>query len=1565
MKAIEIWRHASNRLVERSVFAFICCCFVSAILDLNTVGAAESAFLLSSDTQGQLRPCESCPDGVGDISRRALVIAKSRQNNSSLVLVDVGNALIGPDSFASGGKALVTSYNAMGYDVLNVSHRDFRLGEAQTLTALADSKFAVLSANLLNNTSGQLLFKPYVVKASGGQRVGIVGVTEVPASIANLPHIKQQMAGVKVRPPLEALGEWLPKAKKESDLVVLLYYGTAGGLKEVRDKFGVELAVILVGGLRPEELPTGGKPPLVGAGEHGQTMALAKLKNGNADVKQIPIDASVPPDPEMQKLVAPYLKSPLDGLLAAASTNAPPPRSSQSASALPAPPQTGQPQRVRASAKNNAAEVKITELSLVEQIGNVSASLGEKLLVLKTEWENIIPLKVIRQRPTPTKYQIPKLSDHLYVVVNGQNLARIHAKAGQINSHLPATLTLEELGSKLAGEVVFDLPVAAVESLELRFYDFAFGNFTVPLVAPAKPAEPARALAPLQKNPVVEAGVFGLKRIKEHAGRKAAEGKTLAVVDLRARSMITMDAAASAYDSSAKPGARTRVGTVADWKESRKYAHLVADGEYGYPALDQSSLAPEPRFLPDLMTGGQLVFEVPEKVQSLELRCDFPNTNAEDEQAKKPAGLTFALEGTRPRVPQRPAILSMDDEMFKVAVTAQSTAAEFAGQKAAADRQFLVLDVTVANSAKGGDFFQTKAQLKYATETGESVAMDQASARSEHPGTDIVWVPGGERRSFQVVYQVPQKDRRPRLLFTGATSAQTLNLTPLAAAVATAPPRTAETGRTDAAQTEPERRAEPVQPAPEARTPPVPSPQPVPSPAPKPQQVAEAVKNPPPAANEPGPTSKPAAITTRVPKGLAGVGLTPEQVNAAIDKGADALWGLVKKDINIRNNTILLKGEDLLACLALVHANAHQRMPDFNATLRRSLADLPVRYHSYEDGLVCMLVDSYADPAFLPKLSQSARYLLEAQGSEGTWTYKSVTKGLEAALTQPQPRGRALIVTGGISLDEPSSGEPLVRRLPPDKGNDGDNSCSQYALLGLHSASRAGLKAPPDTWKAALAVHRARQCDDGGFAYELKQRSYGSMTCAGICALALCRHELGETNAADDPGIKRALAWLDKNFSVKENPVEGDWLYYYLYSLERVGRILETEFIGDHEWYPLGARQLVDAQQPDGTWKGRTGRERDPQLATSFALLFLTRATPTLHQELKRGGRGKLQTAFTLPVSRLYVILDGSGSMLDERDGQQKFAIACNAVTEAVKELPDGSEVALRVYGHRKRAIDPGADEDTQLLIPMGKMDREKFLMTLKGLRARGKTPLTRSITEAAKDLQAIAADKPVTAVLLTDGGEDTQARPDPVRAARELGKLPNVRFCVVGFDVAGREDWGRQLRGIAEQGHGVYIPAAESQALRREMRSAILGEPEQFVVVDKANTQAGSGRFGQGLELPEGRYTLRTTFAGQEFAQQFWVNTERTTSVIFDASQVAAAPASAGGATPVPATAPAPPTPPPAAPAATPAVQPTPAAATPAVSPEQKPAKKFCTSCGAPLQVGAKFCSGCGVKLD
>jgi 2',3'-cyclic-nucleotide 2'-phosphodiesterase (5'-nucleotidase family) len=268
--------------------------------------------LFSADSEGHVGPCVECPHhpGLGGLTRRATVLANLRNENPEMLLLDAGNFLIGSESLASRGKALVAAYNALGYDAVNLCHRDFWFGKTETLALLKETKFTALSANLLDAETSELLAKPYVVKKVGGQRIGVIGVAEAPAGMDFLPHLKEQLAGIRIQPPVEALAKWLPKAKAKSDHVILLYYGSASGLRPIREKFAGDLTAILVAGVRPEQLPPDAKPPLVATSNHGRHLARVRFdaKDGKSklEVEQVAVEPTVKPNAEMEKVLAEY-----------------------------------------------------------------------------------------------------------------------------------------------------------------------------------------------------------------------------------------------------------------------------------------------------------------------------------------------------------------------------------------------------------------------------------------------------------------------------------------------------------------------------------------------------------------------------------------------------------------------------------------------------------------------------------------------------------------------------------------------------------------------------------------------------------------------------------------------------------------------------------------------------------------------------------------------------------------------------------------------------------------------------------------------------------------------------------------------------------------------------------------------------------------------------------------------------------------------------------------------------------------------------------------------------------
>ena len=131
---------------------------------------------------------------------------------------------------------------------------------------------------------------------------------------------------------------------------------------------------------------------------------------------------------------------------------------------------------------------------------------------------------------------------------------------------------------------------------------------------------------------------------------------------------------------------------------------------------------------------------------------------------------------------------------------------------------------------------------------------------------------------------------------------------------------------------------------------------------------------------------------------------------------------------------------------------------------------------------------------------------LAAGDHEGIWTY-TVPRG-ESESEVSQTRSRR------------GEGRKSARRPRLNPGQ-GDNSNTQFALLGLWAAGRHGYDS--DHALASIDEHfRSTQLDDGRWGYRLGMSGTESMSCAGLMGLAIAasRSSLAERRP---PGLEERL----------------------------------------------------------------------------------------------------------------------------------------------------------------------------------------------------------------------------------------------------------------------------------------------------------------------------------------------------------------------------------------------------------------------------------------------------------
>lgn len=334
------------------------------------------------------------------------------------------------------------------------------------------------------------------------------------------------------------------------------------------------------------------------------------------------------------------------------------------------------------------------------------------------------------------------------------------------------------------------------------------------------------------------------------------------------------------------------------------------------------------------------------------------------------------------------------------------------------------------------------------------------------------------------------------------------------------------------------------------------------------------------------------------------------QIKKAIADAADYLRKSVSQDGN--------SGQATLAAYAMIKAGDD---PEKDGTVQRILTQVRKRANSgnygpasdgiYGAGVDLMLLEAAGGKKYRKEMEAVVAYLVKHQHSSGGWDYVGAFAG-------------------------------------------GDTSQCQYAMLGLWSAERAGIKVDRAVWDRGAQWFVQVQSADGGFGYHPKKNTQEdketthSMTAAGICSLLIARLHLYPNDAqpgqnapakkkttkfgvleevdldtVEKPdgtkivkpedykptvasgallgGASRANGWLARRFTISGTR----WIAYYLYTLERAAALMNAKQIGGHDWYREGATYFVRSQAKDGSWDSVSGKIP----ATAFGILFLTRAT--------------------------------------------------------------------------------------------------------------------------------------------------------------------------------------------------------------------------------------------------------------------------------------------------------------------------------------------------------------------
>jgi hypothetical protein len=108
------------------------------------------------------------------------------------------------------------------------------------------------------------------------------------------------------------------------------------------------------------------------------------------------------------------------------------------------------------------------------------------------------------------------------------------------------------------------------------------------------------------------------------------------------------------------------------------------------------------------------------------------------------------------------------------------------------------------------------------------------------------------------------------------------------------------------------------------------------------------------------------------------------------------------------------------------------------------------------------------------------------------------------------------------------------------------------------------------------------------------------------------------------------------------------------------------------------------------------------------------------------------------PARNLEIILDLSGSMKLPLGKSTRIGTARQVLRTVLAQVPDDFNVGLRLYGHRYGSRQKETCTDTELVLPIQKLDRARLLAIVDRTQPRGETPLVYSVLQTPADLKPL-----------------------------------------------------------------------------------------------------------------------------------------------------------------------------------------------------------------------------------
>ncbi|HEY0004816.1 MAG TPA: bifunctional UDP-sugar hydrolase/5'-nucleotidase [Pyrinomonadaceae bacterium] len=335
---------------KKSIYLVLPACLLLALaLLIVTISSkatapmrAQVTILATTDLHGNIFPLDyytNKPDSRG-LAKAATIIKAARKENPNLLLLDSGDVIQGTPLIYYHNKKnnappdpMMLVMSALKYDAMAVGNHEYNFGLKVLEKARGEAQFPWLSANTYKKGTDETAYPPYIVKETGGVRIGVLGLTT--PGVPNWDN-PENYAGLEFRETVSEAKKWvaaLRNAERVDLVVIIMHMGLEEDLRtgevnpgQVQNEnaaiaiaeqvAGVDL--ILMGHTHREVSSLYINGVLLSQADKWARRVVradiylekesegGRWKVAAKSARTIPVDDAVKPDEEILKLAAPY-----------------------------------------------------------------------------------------------------------------------------------------------------------------------------------------------------------------------------------------------------------------------------------------------------------------------------------------------------------------------------------------------------------------------------------------------------------------------------------------------------------------------------------------------------------------------------------------------------------------------------------------------------------------------------------------------------------------------------------------------------------------------------------------------------------------------------------------------------------------------------------------------------------------------------------------------------------------------------------------------------------------------------------------------------------------------------------------------------------------------------------------------------------------------------------------------------------------------------------------------------------------------------------------------------------